>query len=281
MLIGLAGPVSNFVLAFVAMTIYYNWINEVPSFKTISIEWVQQDSPAALAGIQPGDSIASFDGVVNPSWDQLEIRANRKMGQYVPITLQRAGNPVETSILMAPQVRGRDTEPLTQSGIFLHIIDAPIVVDQVVPGSPAQQAGLQSGDKILAVDGHVFHTLNPLLSYLQVGKGKPLALTAERNGAQLALEVHPSIQASEWRMGFTSQPPPDPAMHNEPLPFGTAVDKSESFCADSSLLILDVLKGLFTHKVSVSQLSGPVGIARMAGEAAELKGWAPKFEPGF
>ena len=38
-----------------------------------------------------------------------------------------------------------------------------------------------------------------------------------------------------------------------------------------------MLQRLFTHKVSVSQLSGPVGIARMAGEAAEMKGWLPKF----
>jgi regulator of sigma E protease len=38
-----------------------------------------------------------------------------------------------------------------------------------------------------------------------------------------------------------------------------------------------VLERLFTRKVSVSQLSGPVGIARMAGEAAETKGWYPKF----
>jgi regulator of sigma E protease len=38
-----------------------------------------------------------------------------------------------------------------------------------------------------------------------------------------------------------------------------------------------VLGRLFTHKVSMAQLSGPVGIARMAGDAAETKGWLPKF----
>jgi regulator of sigma E protease len=53
--------------------------------------------------------------------------------------------------------------------------------------------------------------------------------------------------------------------------------KSREFCADKSFLIFEVLGGLFTHKVSVSQLAGPVGIARMAGEAAEMKGWGPKI----
>jgi regulator of sigma E protease len=43
------------------------------------------------------------------------------------------------------------------------------------------------------------------------------------------------------------------------------------------MLIVEVLQRLFTHKVSVTQLAGPVGMARMAGEAAEMKGWYPKF----
>ena len=38
-----------------------------------------------------------------------------------------------------------------------------------------------------------------------------------------------------------------------------------------------MIKRLFTHKVSISELQGPVGIARMAGDAAEIKGWQPKF----
>src|SRR5579871_1364027 len=89
MLIGLAGPVANFILAFVAMACYYGWFNEVPAFKTIAIEWVSPDSPAGRAGIQPGDTILGFDGIDNPSWDQLEIRANLKMGNYVPVSLGR------------------------------------------------------------------------------------------------------------------------------------------------------------------------------------------------
>jgi regulator of sigma E protease len=59
---------------------------------------------------------------------------------------------------------------------------------------------------------------------------------------------------------------------------GRAMVKSGEYCADNSLLIFDVLGGLFSHKVSVSQLAGPVGIARMAGDAAETKGWGTKID---
>src|ERR1035438_1956800 len=62
---------------------------------------------------------------------------------------------------------------------------------------------------------------------------------------------------------------------NEPLPWGAAVAKSREFCTEKSMLIFEVLRGLFTHKVSVSQLAGPVGIARVAGDAAETMKLGP------
>ena len=62
-----------------------------------------------------------------------------------------------------------------------------------------------------------------------------------------------------------------------PLPLRQAVVKSTAICADNSFLIVEVLQRIFTRRIAVSQLSGPVGIARMAGDAAETKGWYPKF----
>ena len=56
-LIGMAGPVANLILAFVLMFFYYAWINEVPKFEvtTTTIEWVTPGSAAAQAGLEPGD----------------------------------------------------------------------------------------------------------------------------------------------------------------------------------------------------------------------------------
>src|SRR5208283_1819504 len=77
MLIGLAGPVANFVLAFVLMVFYFGWINEVPKHdvKETSIEWVVPGSAAAQAGFEPGDIIRHFETVDNPDWDQVNQRA--------------------------------------------------------------------------------------------------------------------------------------------------------------------------------------------------------------
>jgi regulator of sigma E protease len=61
------------------------------------------------------------------------------------------------------------------------------------------------------------------------------------------------------------------------MKFSSAVAESKDFCASSSLLIVNVLKKLFTHKVSVKQLSGPVGIAVAAGQAVKDPEWSAKF----
>src|SRR5579871_6003661 len=64
MLIGLAGPVANFILAFVLMLFYYHFVNEVPKYvvNTTTVEWVIPGSQAAQAGFQTGDIIREFDG---------------------------------------------------------------------------------------------------------------------------------------------------------------------------------------------------------------------------
>jgi regulator of sigma E protease len=61
------------------------------------------------------------------------------------------------------------------------------------------------------------------------------------------------------------------------LSFVSAAGKSLGFFKNNSLLVGEVLNRLFTHRLSVTQMMGPVGIAKVAGEAAEIDGWYPKF----
>lgn len=277
MLIGLAGPVSNFILAFVLMVFYFNWINEVPALKTTAIEWVIDASPAAQAGLQPGDIIRRFDKVDDPNMVQMEISARNNLSRSVPVTVERGGKTLSFSLPLPGKTKGKRFH-LSQAGIFLQLLQGPIQVDQVVPNSPAEQAGLRGGDFIHAVDGHVFHTVEPLLAYLQAGQGKPVTLSVTRNGQPLApLLVHPSVQDSEWRLGFSAAPPAEIPTRQEPLPLAESLSESRDFCGDYSTLIVEVLGRIFTRQVPVSQLSGPVGIARMAGQAVEMQGWLPKL----
>jgi regulator of sigma E protease len=277
MLIGLAGPVFNFVLAFVLMVVYFGWLNEVPDIKSVRLEWVTPGSVADQAGLQPGDVVRIFDNVSNPDYETFYERATANGNRTVPITVDRNGNEVQTSVRI-PQGVDALEEDLSKAGIFVQFVQGPIGIDQISPGSPADHAGLKSGDKIVAVDGHQFHTVVPLLDYMQSGQGRAMTLTISRNGTLLApIVVSPFMQDSKWRLGFIPAQPADLAMRTEPKPLSWAIPAARDFCTENSLLIVNVLRKLVTHRVSVKQLSGPVGIAVAAGEAAQTKHWYPKF----
>ncbi len=275
-LIGLAGPVANFILAFVLMVFYYGFINEVPKFEvaTTTIEWVTPGSAADQAGLQSGDIIRHFETVDNPTWDQVNMRAAVNQGQAVPVIVDRGGKTVALFFHIPPAGKSEDFD-IGDTGAQPQFVPGPIWVKEVQPGMPAEQAGMRAGDAIQSVDGHAFHYVNTLLAYMQAGQGKPVTLVLVRNGVPLPpIVAHPTKLDTGWKLGFAPVPIP---FRNNPLPLNKAVDKSEGFCADNSTLIVDILGRIFTRKVSVSQLSGPVGIARMAGDAAEMRGWYPKF----
>jgi regulator of sigma E protease len=273
MLIGVAGPVANFVLAFVLMLGYFGWINEVPAeVKTTTVEWVVPGSAAAQAGIEPGDIFRSVAGVDNPDWEKVYERLKLNANQMILVTVERNGKTLQLSFHVPATAKDDDFVP-SNAGLWPQLLVEPIGVQQVQPGTPAEQAGLRAGDAIQSVDGHPFHQVETLLAYMKAGQGKPISLVIVRNGATLAPVVaHPAKLEGGWRLGFLNMPT---RSHNDPLPWGKALIKSREFCAEKSLLIFEVLHGLFNRKVSISQLAGPVGIARVAGDAAETMRLGP------
>ena len=277
-LIGLAGPVANLILAFVLMFIYYAWINEVPSVqvKATTVEWIVPGSAAAQAGLEPGDVIRRFDTVDNPDWDQVYAHSELNANQSVAMTVERDGKTLPLTLQVPPAAKNEDFD-LSDEGILPQFLPGPIQVDEVEPDTPAERAGLRAGDAIASVDGHPFHTVTTLLAYMQTGQGKPLDLTVLRNGETLHLVAHPALLDADWKLGFVAVLPP---YRNQPLSAAKAASKSVEFCKENSTLVVEVLKRLFTRRFSVSQLNGPVGIARMAGQAAEMNGWEPKFDLG-
>jgi len=276
MLIGLAGPFANFALALLLMVIYFGFINEVPAFQvnTTTVEWVTPDSAAAHAGFQTGDTITHFDGHDNPDWEKVYASLKLNAGQTVPVIVERGGQRLSFPFTVPAEAKEDDFDP-GDAGLLAQYMTGPIEVLEVQPGTPAYKAGLLPKDKIVSVDGHPFHSINSLLAYMQTLKGAPLTLDVDRNGADVKLTAQPAkLKGSTYMLGFAYVPPP---YHENPLPLRQAAVKSTTFCADNSFLIVEVLQRIITRRIAVSQLSGPVGIARMAGDAAETKGWYPKF----
>jgi len=276
MLIGLAGPTVNILLALFLMFVYFAFINEVPTanVKDTVVEWVTPGSAAADAGLKTGDIVRSFGGVNNPSWEpQVFEQIKLSPGQYVPMVVDRGGQTLTLS-LHVPLAAKADDFDISNTGIQPQYLLGPIQVAKVLPGYPAQAAGLRDDDQITSVDGHAFHSINTLLAYMQWDQGKQMTLTLLRNGTTVQIAATPTKVESRWMLGFNPQPPP---IRHQPLSFLAAANKSFGFLKSNTMLVAQVLHGLFTHRISASQLMGPVGIAKVAGEAAEMSGWWPKF----
>ena len=154
----------------------------------------------------------------------------------------------------------------------------PVEVSELLSGSPADHAGLRKGDELVSIDALQVHSVPALLAYMQDQKGQPAILRVLRDGRILSVGVTPQLtdvdNLKAYRLGFQ---PVSPPVKVEQLSFSKSVAKSWEFTKQNSTLIKDVVKGMLQGHVSVKQLSGPVGIARMAGQAAEMEGWFPKF----
>ncbi len=277
-LIAVAGPVANFILALVLMTCLYMMHNEIEVYRTqpATVDFVAPDSPASEAGIEPGDRIAQFERVTNPSWEQVSLRSAVNMGQTVPVTVDRGGKPVETKLhIISP--RDSDDLSLGSLGLIPLVQPTPLVVRSVEPSMPAAKAGLKAGDKILSVDGHELHSAPAILAYLQQNKGAMVRVKVQSGSAVRELTMQPEMGdvgqgPKVYRLGFSPELPP---FKVEQLPLPAAVMQSVSFNLKNSGLILEVLHRMVTRKLAANNLSGPIGIARETGLAATQPGWQP------
>ena len=285
MLVALAGPFANFVLALGLMTGVSMFHNEVQEFLDgpAVTDYILTKTPAAKTGIRSGDLIVHYDNVENPTWDDVANRSILNLNQTIPFSFVHDGQRTDTKIFIQSK-GGPDDFSLDQVGIIPKMQDTPVEVNSLEANMPARQAGLQPNDKILSIDGLKFHSVNALLSYLQDQAGNPANLTIQRttNGTiqTLPIEVTPQLADTpggpkEYRLGFAPLPPP---VRVERLPLGKAMVASWKFNKKNSLLIIEVLKRLFTRQVSVKSLQSPIGIGQDIHQAAQMPGWMPLIQ---
>lgn len=277
-LIALAGPTANFLLAIVLMTGFYMMHNEVAAFRSqpARIDFVTAGTAAATAGLKPGDLITEFDHVQNPNWQQISIHSVLNLGHSVAMTVDRGGKTVSTSLAM-PSPRDSDDFTLGSIGLIPQMQPGPLRVNQVEENLPAGKAGLKSDDLILSIDGLKLHSVESTLAFLQENGTKSVHLDVLRGSQKMEISLTP-VKAEEgdgqklYRMGFSAYPPP---FKVEQLALLPAARQSMHFNIKNSSLILDVLHRMVTHKLAVRTLTGPIGIARQTGLAVEQPGWQP------
>jgi len=282
MLIALAGPIANFILAFGLMTsvfMLHNEVNEYLSGPAIT-DYISPASGIAKTGIHAGDTIVDFDDVQNPDWEDVVNHAALNLNRSVPFSFVHEGQRVNTTYLISTTATSPDQFDPTALGFVPKMQTTPVKILALTAGLPAEHAGLQPGDQIVSIDSIPLHSVPTLLAYMQDQKGKPAHLDVLRDGRHIGVTVTPELSDSgdgtkAYHLGFQPVPPP---VKIERLSFAKSCKAAWSFSLKSSLLIVDVLKGMFERHISVKSLSGPIGIAQVVHQAAEMSGWMPLIE---
>jgi regulator of sigma E protease len=264
-IIAIAGPLMNFLLALVILWGIF-WRLGIPSpvyeHQSADIVAVPQSMPAT--GTQAGDRITAVNGVPTPTWKKVYSEIEKaKPGSFVTLTVQR-NNASQSVTLSVP-------EHLTSFDNLLGYASLPPVIAEVDGGTPADRAGLKPGDTIIAMNGKPVVTWQQLVDGVHSSGGHSIQFQIRRNGSeQLTLDITP-MQGTDldgqpvWQVGVL----PNTDVDYERQSFVEASKDAAASTVSGIRQIGQVLIGLFSGKVSIRQLAGPVGIARISGEAAK------------
>ena len=152
-------------------------------------------------------------------------------------------------------------------------------VGSVMPNSPAAMAGIRPGDKVTAVDGKPVRMLlwGELQDVVQSSKGKTLAVSIERNGRPVVLNIRPRVMATTNIYGASVSytgigiGPADDAPENIVL-IPVPIARAPLAALAQTWFIVDVsLTGVWrmvSHRANPSQLTGVIGIAGVSQKAA-------------
>jgi regulator of sigma E protease len=146
--------------------------------------------------------------------------------------------------------------------------DVNPLVGSVVPGDPADRAGVKAGDVIVAVNGERMIFGRQLVQATSRNAGKPIDLTVQRSGQELHFTMTPEKRGDRGMIGITIM---EATKSFTPGPL-EAVQLSIERNIEMSGLIFRTLGGLFSGETSPRQLMGPVAIAQLSGESAQA-GW--------
>ena len=269
-LVMIGGPFMNLVLAF-SIPFGMALIQGIPSVPAPVIGTVRAEGAAAAAGIQVGDRIVSFNGVENPTWRNISVEAGINPDRKLPLVVERNGQRVSLEItprkedVFAGQKAGLlDAEPDMGA--------VPVVVGVVQPGTPADEAGLKPGDRIVSFNGEAVRNNQQASTLVQKYKSAPISVLVEREGKPLTLTATVrKLEDGTERLGFGFTRPDLPL---EKASLGMAVEHAFSTNWENLKATGSVLGQVFSGSRSVkdSGLGGPVGIFQQSAEATRIMG---------
>ncbi len=271
-----AGPLFNFLFAIVAYAAMY--LIGVAGIKPV-IGGVAPGSLAEQAGLQPGMTIEAVDGRPVRSWEEatLTLVSEALSHGRVELAVRRpdGGSELRTIDLSDSRELLGDQDLLEGMGIQPWRPRIEPVLGELVADGPAARAGLQPGDRVVAVNGRPVDTWAELVEVVRSHPGETLSFRIRRGGAERTVAVQTEVAHEDGRdIGRIGALPQVDRAQLESMrvvvsygPF-TALLRGVQKTWDMSLLTLRVLGKMVVGQASLKNISGPLTIAEYAGISA-------------
>ncbi|MFZ6722920.1 RIP metalloprotease RseP [Undibacterium sp. Ji49W] len=273
-----AGPIANFLLAIALYSVLFMHGFSEPAAKVR----VASASIAYQAGLRYGDLVTGIDNEAIQTWSELRWRLMqaRLAGTNPALEIRRA-NPDRASAtvtmtielpLQSLNANEVDGDFLGQLGLNL-VSNKEVILEELLPASPALQAGLKAGDRILEIDRKPLLDVIEFRQLVNANPGKPLKLLVQRGQEQFEADVTPTVQeVSKQKVGLLK-------VKLKGMPPEMAVVQASGFAAlsraaektwDTSLFSFKMLGKMLTGKVSLKHITGPLTIADYAGQTSRV-----------
>jgi regulator of sigma E protease len=280
-LVMLAGPAANIIFAILVLWGIYS-VTETVSYRPV-VGDIVTGKPAAIAGLRSGDQLVSINGdatddmgaaalglldaISDDGTAQLEVRSRNGGTRTLTLTVPDADE------------RRRVTEPdqlFSGLGFEYWRPKVPPVIPDVVPDEPAAKAGIAAGDRIVSLDGIPIQSFNEFTSYVRARPGKEMLVTVERKGSQFSRRITTLSEENKGeaygRLGVKLPDiekfyPADMVIRSELGP-GAALGAAFKQAWDLTAMQAKFFGRMLTGKISMKNLSSPIGIAGFAGDSA-------------
>ena len=273
-----AGPIANFILALLLF-----WLMLLPGTTGLApvIGEVESGSIAEQAGLEAGQEIVAIDGVATHTREDVLRQALKRMGEQGTISFtvryEDSSLEYESQAELNGWLKGEaDPDAIGGLGIeFFRPVVRP-VIDQVVEGSPAERAGLLTGDEIVEADGIVLDDWHQWVEYVRERPNQDIEIGYIRDSATRYAVLTPELVeaeggASVGRVGVAvviPEWPEDMLRKQHYNPWQAAVKGAEKTWETTAFVLLS-LKKLVVGEISTKNLSGPITIAKVAGASAK------------
>ena len=264
-----AGVIFNMILAFLIYT-GINWSQGKLSLpiEQVSGIYVPESSLLQKVGFKTNDIIVGVNGNLVDAFEEL-VAISELTSSNLSYQVVRDGMTMDLNI------------PSTildslQEQTFLHAINIyPPIISSIALGSPAEDAGLQAGDRFLEVNGDPVDYWLELTQTIRNSEGI-LEFVVEREGQIIIMNIEPYENRT---IGIAAPSLAQVGATSTQLNFVESIQEGWDQVGEQTMGIIGGFSRMFSGDISVRQnLGGPVAIADLTKQAVDQAGWIGFWE---